>query len=96
MVAWVRFLDLPTPLFDKKFLLNLGNVIGKAIKLDIHTAQCARGKFSHMCVELDLIKPLVPEFEAEGHVLSVVYESMGLLCTRCDLFGHMKEGCKEL
>ncbi|KAI9077347.1 hypothetical protein K1719_040660 [Acacia pycnantha] len=39
VVAWVRLPDLPAPLFDKKFLLNLGNVIGKAIKLDIHTAQ---------------------------------------------------------
>ncbi|KAI9087491.1 hypothetical protein K1719_030631 [Acacia pycnantha] len=63
VVAWVRFPDLSAPLFDKKFLLNLGNVIGKAIKLDIHTAQRARGKFARMCVELDLTKPLVPEFE---------------------------------
>lgn len=39
VVAWVRFPDLPALLFDKKFLLNLGNIIGKAIKLDIHTAQ---------------------------------------------------------
>ncbi|KAI9095716.1 hypothetical protein K1719_026276 [Acacia pycnantha] len=29
VVAWVRFPDLPVPLFDKKFLLNLGNSIGK-------------------------------------------------------------------
>ncbi|KAI9075602.1 hypothetical protein K1719_042444 [Acacia pycnantha] len=72
VVAWVRLPDLPAPLFDKKFLLNLGNVIGKAIKLDIHTAQRARGKFARMCVE-------------------VVYESMGLLCTRCGVFGHTWE-----
>ncbi|KAI9080578.1 hypothetical protein K1719_037439 [Acacia pycnantha] len=48
VVAWVRFPDLLAPLFDKKFLLNLGNVIGKAIKLDIHIAQQARGKFARM------------------------------------------------
>ncbi|KAI9126041.1 hypothetical protein K1719_003459 [Acacia pycnantha] len=46
VVAWVRLPDLPVPLFDKKFLLNLGNAIGKAIRLDIHTAQRARGKFA--------------------------------------------------
>ncbi|KAI9123555.1 hypothetical protein K1719_004855 [Acacia pycnantha] len=63
VVAWVRFPNLLAPLFDKKFLLNLGNVIGKAIKLDIHTAQHARGKFARMCIKLDLTKPLVPEFE---------------------------------
>ncbi|KAI9107862.1 hypothetical protein K1719_021198 [Acacia pycnantha] len=38
VVAWVRFPDLPAPLFDKKFLFNLGNSIGKAIRLDVHTA----------------------------------------------------------
>ncbi|KAI9123517.1 hypothetical protein K1719_004817 [Acacia pycnantha] len=46
IVAWVRLPDLPAPLFDKNFLLNLGNSTGKAIKLDIHTAQRARGKFA--------------------------------------------------
>ncbi|KAI9080533.1 hypothetical protein K1719_037499 [Acacia pycnantha] len=95
VVAWVRFPDLPAPLFDKKFLLNLGNVIGKAIKLDIHTEQRARGKFARMCVELDLTKPLVPEFAVEGQVLSVVYESLGLLCNKCGHVGHAKEVCEE-
>ncbi|KAI9118163.1 hypothetical protein K1719_010495 [Acacia pycnantha] len=83
VVAWVRFPDLPAPLFDKKFLMNLGNSIGRAIRLDIHTAQRARGKFARMCVELDLTKPLVPEFNVEGEVLSVVYESLGMLCNKC-------------
>ncbi|KAI9124767.1 hypothetical protein K1719_004094 [Acacia pycnantha] len=95
VVAWVRFPDLPAPLFDKKFLLNLGNVIGKAIKLDVHTAQRARGKFARMCVQLDLTKPLVPQFEVEGQVLSIVYESLGLLCTKCWIFGHRRDGCEE-
>ncbi|KAI9098542.1 hypothetical protein K1719_025167 [Acacia pycnantha] len=93
VVAWVRFPDLPAPLFDKKFLLNLGNSLGKAIRLDIHTAQRARGKFARMCVELDLTKPLVPEFNVEGQSLSVEYESLGLLCSKCGLVGHAKQNC---
>ncbi|KAI9083401.1 hypothetical protein K1719_034615 [Acacia pycnantha] len=95
VVAWVRLPDLPAPLFDKKFLLNLGNAIGKAIRLDIHTAQRARGKFARMCVELDLTRPLIPEFNVDGKVLSVVYESLGLLCTKCGWVGHRKDGCVE-
>ncbi|KAI9084939.1 hypothetical protein K1719_033112 [Acacia pycnantha] len=66
VVAWVRLPDLPAPLFDKKFLLSLGNSIGKAIRLDVHTAQRSRGKFARMCVELDLTKPLIPEFSVKG------------------------------
>ncbi|KAI9127967.1 hypothetical protein K1719_000960 [Acacia pycnantha] len=90
VVAWVRLPDLPAPLFDKKFLLNLGNAIGKAIRLDIHTAQRARGKFARLCVELDLTKPLIPEFRVENQTLSIVYESLGLLCNKCGWFGHNK------
>ncbi|KAI9070476.1 hypothetical protein K1719_047561 [Acacia pycnantha] len=93
VVAWVRFPDLPAPLFDKKFLLNLGNSIGKAIRLDVHTAQRTRGKFARMCVELDLDKPLVPEFNVEGQTFSVLYESLGQICNKCGRVGHMKEGC---
>ncbi|KAI9076249.1 hypothetical protein K1719_041822 [Acacia pycnantha] len=93
VVAWVRFPDLPAPLFDKKFLLNLGNAIGKAIRLDVHTAQRARGKFARMCVEIDLTKPLVPEFNVEGQILSVVYESLGMICQKCGRVGHNQEGC---
>ncbi|KAI9115914.1 hypothetical protein K1719_012844 [Acacia pycnantha] len=94
LIAWVRFPELPAPLFDKKFLLNLGNAIGKAIRLDIHTAQRSRGKFARMCVELDLTKPLIPVFSVEGKRLSVVYESLNSLCTKCGWFGHSRDGCE--
>ncbi|KAI9111196.1 hypothetical protein K1719_017807 [Acacia pycnantha] len=76
-----------------KFLMNLGNAIGKAIRLDVHTAQRSRGKFARMCVELDLTKPLVPEFIVEGQKLCVVYESLSSLCTKCGWCGHNKDGC---
>ncbi|KAI9123150.1 hypothetical protein K1719_006039 [Acacia pycnantha] len=93
VVAWVRLPDLPAPLFDKKFLLNLGNSIGRAIRLDVHTVQRARRKFARMCVELDLTKPLIPEFMVEGQTLSIVYESLGCLCTKCGMIGHRKKVC---
>ncbi|KAI9071977.1 hypothetical protein K1719_046060 [Acacia pycnantha] len=48
-----------------------------------------------MCVELDLTKPLVPEFNVEGQLLSVVYESLGQLCNKCGMVGHTKEGCEK-
>ncbi|KAI9121639.1 hypothetical protein K1719_008672 [Acacia pycnantha] len=75
-------------------IMDLDNDFYLAIRLDIHTAQRARGKFARMCVELDLTKPLVPEFSVEGQVLSMVYKSLGLLCKNCGRFGYNKEGCE--
>ncbi|KAI9080033.1 hypothetical protein K1719_037966 [Acacia pycnantha] len=94
VVAWVRFPNLPAPLFDKKFLLNLGNSIRKAIRLDVHTVQRSKGRFARMCVELDLNKPLIPEFSVEGQKISVVYESLGQICNNCGRVGHSKGGCE--
>ncbi|KAI9082383.1 hypothetical protein K1719_035806 [Acacia pycnantha] len=71
----------------------MGNSIGKAIRLDVHTAKRAKGRFARMCVELDLNKPLVPEFNVEGQLLSVVYESLGQLCNKYGRVGHLKDGC---
>ncbi|KAI9080576.1 hypothetical protein K1719_037437 [Acacia pycnantha] len=47
-----------------------------------------------MCVELDLNKPLVPEFNVEGQILSMVYESLGKICNKCGRVGHMKDACE--
>ncbi|KAI9088601.1 hypothetical protein K1719_029715 [Acacia pycnantha] len=48
-----------------------------------------------MCVELDLTKPLIPSFIVEVQKLSVVYESLSLLCIMCGWYRHSKEGCKQ-
>ncbi|KAI9123983.1 hypothetical protein K1719_005283 [Acacia pycnantha] len=48
-----------------------------------------------MCVELDLTKPLIPEFNVEGQILSVVYESLGALYNKCGWFGHSRDVCAE-
>ncbi|KAI9109407.1 hypothetical protein K1719_019461 [Acacia pycnantha] len=90
IVAWIRLPELPAPLFDKKFLLNLGNTVGKAIRLDIHTAHRSRGKFARMCVELDLTKSLIPTFSVEGQKYIIEYESLSMLCTKCGWYGHNK------
>ncbi|KAI9109895.1 hypothetical protein K1719_018936 [Acacia pycnantha] len=95
LIAWVRFLELPAPLFDKKFLLNLGNTIGKAICLDVHTAQRSRDKFAHMCIELDITTPLIPSFSVGGNKLNVVYESLNSLCTNCGWYGHCNDVCER-
>lgn len=52
--AWVRIPNLAVEYFDSNFLHTVGNKIGKVIKIDQTTARAKRGKFTRMCVEIDL------------------------------------------
>ncbi|KAI9079072.1 hypothetical protein K1719_038980 [Acacia pycnantha] len=76
VVAWVRFPDLPAPLFDKKFLLNLGNAIGKAIRLDIHTAQRAKGMLCNKCGWFGHNKEVCSEFHRKKSEVRMDMEAM--------------------
>ncbi|KAI9071350.1 hypothetical protein K1719_046695 [Acacia pycnantha] len=91
IAAWVCFPEIEAELFDKFFLYNLANSIGKVLKLDLHTASRGRNKFARVCIELDLTKPLVPHYMVDGVLKHVEYESLHALCLNCGLFGHFKE-----
>ncbi|KAI9090149.1 hypothetical protein K1719_028845 [Acacia pycnantha] len=93
IAAWVCFPEIEVELFDKKILYNLGNSIGKVLKLDVHTTSRGRNKFARVCIELDLTKPLVPHYMVDGFLKQVEYESLHALCLNCGLFGHFKESC---
>lgn len=70
-------------------------MIGKAIRVDVPTAQRGRGKFARLCVELDLSKSLILEFSIEGKVQSIEYECMSLLCLHYGRYGHVREACVD-
>ncbi|OMP01262.1 hypothetical protein CCACVL1_03127 [Corchorus capsularis] len=91
--AWVRFPELPTEYYDERFLLALGNTIGRAIKVDKTTHFASRGKFARVCVEIDLNKKLVPKVMVDDQWTRVEYEGLPLFCFHCGYIGH--RDCKE-
>lgn len=96
-LAWVRISDLPLELFDDGALLKLGNLIGKAVKVD-HTTTCVgrgqgRGKYARICVEINLQKPLGSRIKVNGKVFNVEYECLSQICFNCELYGHVVEDC---
>lgn len=54
----------------------------------MNTAQQSRGKFTRICVELDLDKPLVPFYRVDGEVLNFEYEGIRMVCFVCGKFGQ--------
>ncbi|XP_028080031.1 uncharacterized protein LOC114281677 [Camellia sinensis] len=88
---WVRFPELPIEYYQDKVLYAIAKSIGKPLKIDWTIAMATRGKFSWICVEMDLTKPLKPKFILEGRYYNIEYESLHSFCFLCKRLDHRKE-----
>ena len=52
-----------------------------------------RGRYAHICVQIDVSKPLIKTVLIGGLVQDVVYEGIGALCFGCKRVGHKRERC---
>ena len=66
---------------NKEVLKEIGNAIGPVVKVDANTTMEARGRFSHICVEVDIDKL----------VQQVVYEGINFMCFSCGRLRHMRK-----
>lgn len=74
-------------------LKEIGEVVGKVLRIDTHMALEARGRYARLCVQIDVDKPLITTIligKLEQHVL---YERIQKLCFRCGRVGHRRESC---
>lgn len=55
---WVHFLVLLVEHYSESWLRRAEDKIGRTIKVDDMTLYESRGKFAHICIEVDLTKPL--------------------------------------
>ncbi|CAL1382784.1 unnamed protein product [Linum trigynum] len=96
MVVWVQLPAYPIHLYHQEILFSLGNMIGRAIKLDFHTQHQQRVKFARMAVELDLSKPLVTRIRLDGKWQYIEYENLPKVCFECGRIGHATTACPSL
>ena len=69
----------------------MGLKIGTLIRINDATSLVSRGHFAHICVEVDLAKPLVSKFMHRRRVRRIEYEGIHLVCFGCGMYGHRKE-----
>ncbi|KAK9939900.1 hypothetical protein M0R45_016580 [Rubus argutus] len=93
MAVWVRVLGLPVEYFKDSTLTTIGKLLGSVVKVDKLTLAQSRGKFGRLCVEIDLLKPLVPYMEVEDTAYSIIYEGISMICFNCGCYGHTKANC---
>ncbi|MCH94006.1 hypothetical protein A2U01_0014960, partial [Trifolium medium] len=104
VAVWIRVPGLPIEYYDKNILWNIGNCIGRTVKIDSNTLKFKkgmeadfyvpeRGKFARICVEVDLRKILRSKFVLNKRTYAVEYEGLNLVCFSCGRYGHRKEQC---
>ncbi|MBA0674759.1 hypothetical protein Goari_016340 [Gossypium aridum] len=59
VIAWIRFPALPSYLYNCKIITEIGEMVGKVVKLDMNSNSRAMGRFDRMAVYVNLEKPLV-------------------------------------
>ena len=66
---------------------------GNPIKVDEATSTVSRGHYARICVEVDLMKPLISKFRQRRRIRRLECEGIHLVCFGCGLYGHWIEEC---
>lgn len=82
-------------MFDEESLADLGDLVGKMVKGDPIIVEVYRGRYTRVCVEIDLSKPLLPFVTVLEEPQLVEYEGLHLICFRCGRYGHRGKECVE-
>ena len=100
IVVWVRLNELPIELYIAKVFRQIRESIGRVLRIDTHTTMEAQGKYTRLCIQIDINKPLVNTILIGNFEQAVIYEGIQKLCFSCGQVGHRKEAfpftiCKE-
>ncbi|CAN1120793.1 hypothetical protein LINPERHAP2_LOCUS409 [Linum perenne] len=94
--VWVRLPGLPLEYFDDSALRLVGDKLGRTVRVDGTTLFGSRGNYARVCIEVDLLKPLVSKYRLHRRVRRVEYEGLHEICFHCGRYGHNKGTCPEL
>ena len=59
VAVWIRLNELPIEYYNAQALHQIGKSISNVLKVDTHIATETKGKFTRLCVQIDVNKPLV-------------------------------------
>ncbi|XP_016177863.1 uncharacterized protein LOC107620170 [Arachis ipaensis] len=95
IAAWIRLPGLAIEYYEENMMKKIGDVIGRTLKVDTNIADKSREKFARLCVELDLIAPLISQYAINGVKYKVEYKGIHNICFSCGVVGHEKSNCPK-
>jgi len=94
---WLRVPRLPWEFWDLDTVTNLLKPVGNVIKVDQNTLLRLKGKFTRVCVNLDITEPLpgslIVSFEGSSMKIPLIYEGLHEVCALCGSDEHQIEAC---
>uniref|UniRef100_A0A2N9HWM2 CCHC-type domain-containing protein n=1 Tax=Fagus sylvatica TaxID=28930 RepID=A0A2N9HWM2_FAGSY len=93
IAVWIRLPELPIELYDSELLRRIGNQLGKILKIDARTADSERGRYAHICIQIDIDQPLTPIVQVGNILQNVQYEGVSAVCVECGCVGHRLTAC---
>ncbi|XP_027120510.1 uncharacterized protein [Coffea arabica] len=95
--VWVNFPGLPLPFFEKQFLLKLGTLLGRPLKVDEATASLKRPSVARILLEIDVLQSPKSRIwigdDQWGFWQKIEYEGYPAYCGFCSLIGHTESVC---
>ncbi|XP_071905711.1 uncharacterized protein [Coffea arabica] len=97
--VWVNFPGLPLPFFEKQFLLKLGNLLGRPLKVDKATAALKRPSVARILLEVDVLNSPRSRIwigdDQWGFWQKIEYEEYPSYCGFCSSIGHVESTCHQ-
>ncbi|XP_020599258.1 uncharacterized protein LOC110038703 [Phalaenopsis equestris] len=98
--TWFKLPRLKLHFFNLKVLFNIGQALGKPLKLDVPTFNLSRPFVARILVERNLTLPTVDEIwlgtEHNGYWQKIIAEQKPYYCFHCCMFGHTDNKCFKL
>lgn len=83
-------------IFDEEALVDMGDLIGRIVKVVPISVEVYRGRYARVCMEIDLNKLLLPSISVFYEPQLVEYEGLHLICFSCGKYRHRSEACNTL
>ncbi|KAL0326472.1 UNVERIFIED_CONTAM: hypothetical protein Sangu_1725200 [Sesamum angustifolium] len=94
---WVCFPELPAHLFRKEALSSVATMVGIPLQIDALTLNKSKLSQARVCVEIDLLKSIIEEFDLHINgvtiVQKVILEQLPEYCSLCKHVGHKDSDC---